>query len=243
MTPQEISNLTDQKQLASLAFDKDPFVRFFVAQNPRTSQETLALLASDISEDVMIAVARNASTGPSTLSVLSSSKSDPVRRGITWNPSTPPDVLTKLAADPDVDVRWGVASNWSTPPETLVNMGAGEGPAVLRAIALNPSMPRDVVEARRRQEGAQRAVAADPVTSADTLEKLDAAPEKPWTSWVKDFYEKVEFAVKGNPGEAVKIVAESKDAFTTCAALADERIALLKSVEQAQALPKSKPAL
>jgi hypothetical protein len=75
--------------LDRLSYDKDVWVRCWVAHNPNTPPEALDLLSYDKEVCVRYGVARNPNTLPETLERLSYDYYYCVRRNVALNPNTP----------------------------------------------------------------------------------------------------------------------------------------------------------
>jgi len=84
---------TPQKSLAVLATDKNPDVRWLVADHPNTPQESLAILATNEDPDVRFWVSRHPNTSTETLAVLATDEYRSVRYGAEHNPNYKKRVL------------------------------------------------------------------------------------------------------------------------------------------------------
>jgi len=81
------------------------------AKDPNTSTETLEFLATDKDPDVRYWVAQNRNTPTKSLELLATDKNYYVRYWVARNSNTPPEALELLATDKDPDVRHWVAQN------------------------------------------------------------------------------------------------------------------------------------
>jgi uncharacterized protein (DUF2336 family)/transcriptional regulator with XRE-family HTH domain len=167
-------NSDDKETLATLAGDKNEWVRRAVAKNTATPPDMLTKLAGDKDEVTRIYVAKNTSTPPDVLTKLAGDKYEEVRYYVAKNTATPPDMLTKLAGDKDEVTRIFVAENTATPPAVLKKLADDKDEQVRRYVAENTATPPAVLKklADDEDRDVRRAVAENTSTPPDVLTKL-----------------------------------------------------------------------
>jgi hypothetical protein len=144
--------------LGSLANDEDFYVRRSVAMHHNTSISALAKLSDDNEEGIRFYIAGNPNVTVDILLHLASDDSPDVRAQVAGNPNTTADILENLAKDYYFETRRQVAANINTPEHILTEIGESfvqiaestalwsNQVAILRAVAMNPKTSVDILE-------------------------------------------------------------------------------------------------
>lgn len=178
------------------ALAQSPFaeVRLSVVKNVAVSKAILANLTRDESPQVREAVGAHCNTPQEGLMALTNDASAEVRRAVAANRATSSRALASLDRDPDGEVALAVALHPNTPPSSLDALvevhdqpRTNEGTSLALKMLIQGKLNRlpwvHELPARLTRsdnmwdQGVRQAVAANPLTSADSLETLSQQPD------------------------------------------------------------------
>lgn len=137
---------TTEEDIAKLAGDLDPTVRYFVSINPNTSQDILRKLSGDFDSFVREGVASNSNTDHEIVELLVEDKNEQVRVNIASRLDLQEHILDKLSEDKSPYVRSYAVSNPNMSSSNLYRLAEDAHSNVQASVMSNPNTPEDAIE-------------------------------------------------------------------------------------------------
>lgn len=197
MTAKLKNGLCTKDELTQLVNSDDAETRRLVAGNKKTPPELLDLLCKDTAASVKVEVADNPNTWDITLNTLSEERSPHIGQYVAAHKHTPVATLVRMSKRGSTLINLALGHNPNTPLEALTTILdvaiSHKKPMVIPIIAAHPNASLEMLEkiadsfSEARLHGepphvspetardVNRALAANPNTPTDILEKLAGA--------------------------------------------------------------------